>query len=434
MHAWLEAIVSVKVNLKGASVASRKDPLMVFETAFDRYEVWSVLGEGGAGKVFLATRSDGLEFALKALRPEVSSSDKRKRFKNEIDFLSKNRHKNIIRVIDSGLAMYEHGSAPFYVMPRLRGTLRSLLNARLASDQVLPLYSQILDGIEAAHLFKVTHRDIKPENVLHHPDENRLLLADFGIAHFEEEEILTAVESKHNDRLANFLYAAPEQRVRNASVDHRADIYALGLLLNEMFTGAVPQGTGYRTIASTAQQFAYLDPLVEAMIQQQPGNRPNTIEEIKKELLKRENEFLSLQRLDEKRREVVPTYRPDEVVPINLLNVEWDGTVLTFTLSRPPEQGWITRFKQPRDGHSSVLGKGPEAFQITGNKAHIHAEEHQVQPIVNHFKTYLTMATAGYQRDLQEQAQRKQYEERERLRREQELAERRARVMQNLTF
>lgn len=415
-------------------MASRKDPLMVFETAFDRYEAWSVLGEGGAGKVFLATRSDGIEFALKALRPEVSSSDKRKRFKNEIDFLSRDRHKNIIRVVDSGLAAYKQGSAPFYVMPRLAGTLRSLLNAGLTPDQVLPMYSQILDGIEAAHFLKVVHRDIKPENVLHHPGESRLLIADFGISHFEEEELLTAVESKHNDRLANFLYAAPEQRVRNAKVDHRADIYALGLLLNEMFTGVVPQGTGYRTIGSTAQGLAYLDALVEAMIQQRPENRPNTIEEVKKELLKRQNESVALQRLDEKRREVVPMYRPDEVAPVSLLNVDWDGDALTFTLSRSPEQGWITRFKQPRGGHSSVLGKGPELFYITGNKAHIQAAEHQVQPIVNHFKTYLTMATAGYQSDLQEQAQRKQYEEQERLRREQELADKRARVMRNITF
>lgn len=73
------------------------------------------------------------------------------------------------------------------------------------------------------------------------------MLADFRIAHFEEEELLTAVESKQNDRLANFfLYAAPEPRVRNSAVDHRADIFALGLILNGMFTGIAPQGTGFR--------------------------------------------------------------------------------------------------------------------------------------------------------------------------------------------
>ena len=415
-------------------MASRKKPLRVFETTFDTYEAWSIIGEGGAGTVYLATRSDGAEFALKALRPEVSSSDRRKRFKNEIDFLSKDRSENIVRVIDSGLATYESGRAPFYVMPRLAGTLRVLLDKKIAPEQVLPMYSQILNGIEAAHFFKVIHRDIKPANILHDTDKNRLLIADFGVAHFEEEELLTAVETKHNDRLANFLYAAPEQRVRNAVVDHRADIYALGLLLNEMFTGSVPQGSGYRTIGSVVPEFAYLDPLVDLMIQQQAGNRPISIEAIKKELLKRKNDFVVLQKLDEKKREVVPTYKPGEVAPVNLLNVEWDGDVLTFTLSRQPEQGWINRFKQPRDGYSGVLGKGPEMFHITGNKAHINAGEHQVQSIVNHFKTYLTLATGGYQRDLQEQAEQKQREERERLRREQEAAEKRARVMQTIKF
>ncbi len=415
-------------------MATRKSPLAVFETAFDVYEAWSVLGEGGAGKVYSATRSDGIEFALKALRLELSSSERRKRFKNEIDFLSRDRHKNIIRVVDSGLARSERGSAPFYVMPRMAETLRALLSRRLAAEQALPLYAQILDGMEAAHLFGVIHRDIKPENILRHPGESRLLMADFGIAHFEEDELLTAVESKQNERLANFLYAAPEQRVRNASVDHRADIYALGLLLNEMFTGQVPQGAGYKTITSVAPAFSYLDPLVEAMIQQAPTNRPNSIEEIKKELLRRRNEFVVLQRLDDKRREVVPAYRPDEVGPVNLLNVDWDGEVLTFELSRAPEQGWITRFKQPRDGYSGVLGRGPDVFHISGTKAHIHAQEHQVQPIVSHFQTYLTMATAGYQRDLQEQASRKQAEELERLKREQEVSERRARVLRSIKF
>jgi hypothetical protein len=93
-------------------MANREEPLAVFETAFDTYEAWSVLGEGGAGKVFLATRSDGTEFALKALRPQLSSSDRRKRFKNEIDFLCRDRHKNIIRVVDSGVMKCWNLSAP----------------------------------------------------------------------------------------------------------------------------------------------------------------------------------------------------------------------------------------------------------------------------------------------------------------------------------
>src|SRR6185437_16063341 len=108
-------------------MANRGSPLATFETAFDVYKAWSILGEGGAGRVFEATTSDGVSVAIKVLRPEVSSSDKRKRFKNEIDFLSKDRHRGIIRVLDSGVYRVDQGSLPFYVMPRIPSTLRAYI-------------------------------------------------------------------------------------------------------------------------------------------------------------------------------------------------------------------------------------------------------------------------------------------------------------------
>jgi eukaryotic-like serine/threonine-protein kinase len=407
---------------------------LTFETAFDIYQARSVIGEGGAGRVHEVTSSDGRILALKILHAHLSTTDKRKRFKNEIEFLSKDRHTNIIRVVDSGLHRDESGGALFYVMPRLPGTLRTAMDTRISPDRILPLFDQVLSALDAAHRLEVVHRDLKPQNILHDPAQNRLVVADFGVAHFEEENLLTAVETRDADRLANFLYAAPEQRVRGHRVDHRADIFALGLILNEMFTGQVPQGAGIQTIAAAAPQYAYLDPLVERMTQQDPSRRPASVEEIKKELLKRKNDFVVLQRLDESKRKVVPAYRPDEVAPVELVHVDWDGDVLTFTLNRAPERGWIDRFRQPRGGFSALLGKGPDQFHFAGGKAQIQTEEHQVQAIVSHFNTYLSQATSGYHRDLEEHAQRRQYEEREQLKREQELAERRARVLQNLKY
>jgi hypothetical protein len=257
-----------------------------FETAFGTYEATDVLGEGGSGRVYGVVRSDGAQFALKALRPELSSSDRRKRFKNEIDFLSKMHHPNIIGVIDYGLWKTAEGTAPFYVMPRIQQTLRAAMTAGLHPEQVLLLFTQMLDGLEVAHGRRVSHRDLKPENVLYEITETRLLIADFGVAHFEEEDLLTAVESRQADRLANFVYAAPEQRRRHEEVGHRADIYALGLILNEMFTREVPQGAGYRTIGAVAPAFACLDPLVDRMIQQAPDARPGSIDEIRRALPK----------------------------------------------------------------------------------------------------------------------------------------------------
>lgn len=106
---------------------------------------------------------------------------------------------------------------PFYVMPLYQHTLRGLMDAGIERNRILPLFSLILDGVEAAHLLRVWHRDLKPENVLCDANSGSAVIADFGIAHFEEDELYTAVETRNGDRLANFQYAAPEQRIRGGA-------------------------------------------------------------------------------------------------------------------------------------------------------------------------------------------------------------------------
>jgi hypothetical protein len=185
-----------------------------FVTAFDIYSVTgSPLGEGGAGKVFSVHNEDNESYALKCLSPDRITTEKRKRFKNEIAFCSKFSHKNIIEVIDYGVVSIKEKDCPFYVMPMFKMTLRNLLENNLAPENVISLFSQILDGIEAAHLLKVFHRDLKPENILFDPNKELVVIADFGIAHFEEDLLETKIETKFSDRMANFAYAAPEQRV-----------------------------------------------------------------------------------------------------------------------------------------------------------------------------------------------------------------------------
>ena len=110
-------------------------------------------------------------------------------------------------------------------MPLYSGSLRKLLETGIAPEQVLPYFGQLLDGTEAAHIRNVVHRDLKPENILYDQDNDNLLLADFGIARFEEDELYTLVETTPRARLANFHYAAPEQRTPGLEIDHRADIY-----------------------------------------------------------------------------------------------------------------------------------------------------------------------------------------------------------------
>jgi len=137
-----------------------------FETAFDTYTVGEEIGEGGSGKVFGGFSSDGTAVAVKVLTTDRATTDKRKRFKNEIDFLSKVRHPNIVGATDHGIASHKSIQGPFYVMPRFDGNMREHLESVSDPNIKLEIFCKVLDGVEAVHLQGAFHRDLKPENVL----------------------------------------------------------------------------------------------------------------------------------------------------------------------------------------------------------------------------------------------------------------------------
>ncbi len=230
----------------------------------------------------------------------------------------RNRHPNIIAVSDYGNVVDGRKDSPFYIMPLCAESLRTLLAAGIPPERVLYYFSQLLDGVEAAHLQKVIHRDLKPENVLYDEVQDRLLVADFGIAHFEVEDVYTDADTSPNDKLANFQYAAPEQRRRGSKVEYPADIYALGLILNEMFTGLVPYGTKYKTISDVAPDYGYLDDMVTEMLHQSVEERTNSLAEVKHQLIGRGVEFARLQRLNELKQTVVPVTEIDDPLIIDV--------------------------------------------------------------------------------------------------------------------
>lgn len=245
-----------------------------FETAFNIYKTSFEIGRGGSGVVYEVSDEDLNVYALKLLEPDKITNEKRKRFKNEIHYCSKVSHPNIISVIDWGFCAANGVKHPFYVMPRYPMTLRDLIKKGIGFDKVLSYFLQLLSGLEMAHREGIWHRDLKPENILFAQDANQMVIADFGIAHFNKENLLTTVETNPNAKMANLQYAAPEQRKKGAKVDFRADIFSLGLILNEMFTGEVIHGTGYKKIKDVAPGHDFLDELVELMIMQSPDARP----------------------------------------------------------------------------------------------------------------------------------------------------------------
>ena len=192
---------------------------IILYTTFDEYRIVKQVGQGGNGTVFKATNSDGTIVAVKAIEKSKATKDKLRRFKNEIEFCRKNKHKNIIEVLDNGTYQSENINSIFYVMPFYSKTLRDRIEIGLTPKDALEIFFNILCGVEYAHKQNAFHRDIKPENILFKENSNEAVLADFGIAHFCKDDLVTAVETNHADRLANFQYAAPEQRIRNGNVD-----------------------------------------------------------------------------------------------------------------------------------------------------------------------------------------------------------------------
>ncbi|MBZ5512228.1 MAG: serine/threonine protein kinase [Acidobacteriia bacterium] len=405
-----------------------------FKTAFETYEFVQQVGAGGTGAVFEVTASDGEHYALKVLDKTKATREKRKRFENEIHFCSTERHRNIIHVLGSGITEDE---SPFYVMPLYPSTLHKVMAAGIKPADVLPVFDQLLSGLEAAHLMGVCHRDLKPQNILHDPKSNTYVLADFGIARFGEADLHTLVETGKHERLANFMYAAPEQRVPGRVVGQPADIYAAGLILNEMFTAEIPQGAGFKPVGAVAPDFAYLDGLVDAMRQQVPERRP-TVAAVKEELIARGNEFISQQKLDALKKQVVPETDIDDPLvrnPITLIAPEdYDKDQLVLKLSGAPNPQWIRLFQNPSGGYTFIDGMvQPNLFAFHGIRAVIRiADERYTQRAVDYFKQYLQQANTAYAAWAQEQHRQETDAKRRELARRVAEEEKRQRVLSTL--
>lgn len=303
-----------------------------------------------------------------------------------------------------------------------------------AQENAELIIAQLLDGVEAAHLKGIWHRDLKPENILIDEATKTIIVADWGIAHFTEAELHTTVETLPHARLANNLYAAPEQRQPGARVDARADIYALGLIINEIFTGEVIQGQGFKRIAASALHFAYFDQIIENMVQQSPEARPSSIDEIKKRLIGLRTDFISRQKLDSLRQRVIPTTELSDPLlndPPRLIGFDYQNGNIYLTLSCPVTSEWIQAF-QTNNYYGAIRGKEPNKFQFQKNVASIDISEAQAQNLVNHFKSYLKLGNDNYKQIQEKNQYIREEEERRNLRHRIEEEERRQRLLKTI--
>jgi pimeloyl-ACP methyl ester carboxylesterase len=203
-----------------------------------RYHVERELGVGGMATVYLARDiKHDRHVAIKLLRPELSHSLGPERFLREIRIVAKLQHPHILGLIDSG----EADGMLYYVMPYVPG---ESLRTRLAREGELPISEavwvlrEIADALAHAHAHQIIHRDIKPENVLF--TSRHAQVADFGIARAVSEAAAGGPITATGIVVGSPAYMAPEQASSDPMMDHRADIYAFGVLAYEVLTGMPP--------------------------------------------------------------------------------------------------------------------------------------------------------------------------------------------------
>ena len=209
-----------------------------------RYLIERRVARGGMATVYEAT-DQRLErpVAIKIMHPHLAEDgDFTKRFIQEARQAARLAHPNIVNVFDQG----QDGSITFIVMEYLPGiTLRELLQdfGALTPAQTVDIVRAVLQGLDAAHTAGIVHRDLKPENVLL-ADDGRIKIADFGLARASTHNTATS-----QALLGTIAYLSPEL-ISRGEADLRSDIYALGIMMFEMLTGAQPyQGDQAVTIA-----------------------------------------------------------------------------------------------------------------------------------------------------------------------------------------
>ena len=198
------------------------------------YQIVEKIGRGGMATVFRAYQpSLDRDVAIKVLPPYYAEQDETflQRFKREAKAIAKLRHPNILMVMDFG----EEGEIAYLVMEYVTaGTLKERMKTPLKLDQIYNLVGQVGSALQYAHHQGVIHRDIKPSNIML-PKPDWALLTDFGLATMVEGSFLT----QSGMTVGTPAYMSPEQG-GGERVDHRTDIYALGIMLYEMVVGEVP--------------------------------------------------------------------------------------------------------------------------------------------------------------------------------------------------
>lgn len=249
---------------------------------FPQLEILELLGKGGMGAVYKA-RQRGLDrfVAIKILPPEIGNDLAfAERFAREARALGKLNHPNIVSVYDFGRS----GDQYYFLMEYVEGAnlRQAIRSGSLTAKDALAIVSQVCDALQFAHDEGVVHRDIKPENILI-DKRGRVKIADFGLAKLLGQDQTDQGLTQTHQVMGTLRYMAPEQMQGSKEVDHRADIFSLGVVFYELLTGELPVGR-FAAPSKTVGVDVRLDEVVLRALEREPTLRYQHVSEVKTEV------------------------------------------------------------------------------------------------------------------------------------------------------
>lgn len=299
---------------------------------FPNLEVLDLLGQGGMGAVYRARQASLDRFvALKVIRAEVAGREGfAERFAREAKALAKLNHSNIVTVHDFG----DVDGLYYLVMEYVEGSnLQCLIESgNLEPNQALQIVSDVCQAMQVAHDAGVIHRDIKPANILIN-SAGKVKIADFGLARLIGEDKEQHQLTETHQVMGTPRYMAPEQMMGARQVDHRADIYSLGVVFYEMLTGEVPLGH-FSPPSQRVDVDARLDEVVLRSLAQEPEKRFQQAGEIKTEVESisgRHNQQVAIS-TPSSVEGAVPRRRPLRIHPAVVASVTLGTLVLTTVI------------------------------------------------------------------------------------------------------
>ncbi|MHC4508328.1 MAG: serine/threonine-protein kinase [Planctomycetota bacterium] len=252
----------------------------VLAEQFPQLEILELLGQGGMGAVYKARqRQLDRVVALKILPPQVGQTEAfAERFMREARSLAKLNHPGIVMVYDFG---HTEAGLYYFVMEFVDGTdLRHVIRAaQLAPTDALSVVPQICEALQYAHEEGIVHRDIKPENIML-TKKGQIKITDFGLAKLLDQPASAHTLTKAGQRMGTPHYMAPEQIEHPHLVDHRADIYSLGVVFYEMLTRELPLGR-FPLPSKKVHIDVRLDEVVLKTLEKEPERRYQHASELK---------------------------------------------------------------------------------------------------------------------------------------------------------